>query len=160
MLNDRLRASAAIMQADQSARRHIGLHQSKLRPPEITHNAKSIDAKKNGIDPFDLGLGMQPAAINPDQTKWKGQKHDIRISIKHDRDRAGHPKHEGDIFLEIFRLAWIFQTGFFVASFPARFTLCGLCHIVRPLANSAQPALCGAVFWQIHARPPQGFYKF
>ena len=41
---------------------------------------------------------MQPTAINPDQTKWKRQKHGIGISIKHDRDRAGHPKHEGDVF--------------------------------------------------------------
>ena len=98
MLDDRLRASGAMMQADQSAWRHIGLRQSKSRPPEITHNAKSIDAKKNGIDPFELGLGMQPTAINPDQTKWKRQKHGVGISIKHDRDRAGHPKHEGDVF--------------------------------------------------------------
>ena len=98
VLDDRLRAGGAIMQADQSARRHIGLHQSKLRPPEITHNAKSIDAMKNGIDSFDLGLSMHSAAINPNQTKWKGQKPDIGISIKHDRDSAGHPKHEGDVF--------------------------------------------------------------
>ena len=86
------------MQADQSAERHIRWYQTKLRPPEITHIAKSINAKKNGINPFELGLGMQPTAINPDKTKWKRQKHGIGIGIKHDRDRAGHPKHEGDVF--------------------------------------------------------------
>jgi len=41
---------------------------------------------------------MQPTAINLDQTKWKRQKHGIGISIKHDLDRADHPKHEGDVF--------------------------------------------------------------
>jgi len=62
-----------------------------LRPTEITHNAKPIKAKKNGIDPFELGLGMQPTAINPDQTKRKRQKHGIGISIKHDRTALATP---------------------------------------------------------------------
>ena len=112
MLDDRLRASGAIMQADRSAKRHIRWCQTKLRPPEITHNAKPINAQKNGIDPFELGLGMQPTAINPDQTKWKRQKHGIGISIKCDRDRARHPKHEGDVFYKFFGWPGYFKPAF------------------------------------------------
>ena len=64
------------------------------------------------------------------------------------------PQARGRCFLKIFRLARILQTGFFVASFLTRFILYGRGHIVRPLTNSAQPALYEAVFWKIHARPP------
>ena len=55
---------------------------------------------------------MQPTAINPDRTKWKRQKHGKGISPKRDRDRAGHPKHEGDVFYKFFNWPGYFKPDF------------------------------------------------
>ena len=70
------------------------------------------------------------------------------------------PQARGRCFLKIFRLARIFQTGFFVASFPARLILHGRCHIVRPLTNSAQPALYEAYFGKFTCAHHRVLHKF